>query len=172
MFPLLPHDRCLTHMSSFKQTGQYADWDDFHSDMLLVRDNCHLYNPPGHEVRRDCDEVFAFYHMEYEKTLERWQKVNVMAYLRCTGTGPGQVQGTGPSQQKTRRSPRVTSSTPARGVERPPVSRWGWGYPCLVFVRGEGGGIPGYPLEGTWDQRLGYPPPPPVNRQTGSVWIF
>ena len=57
------------------QSGQYADWEDFHSDMLLVRDNCHLYNPPGHKVRRDCDEVFAFYHMEYEKTLERWQKV-------------------------------------------------------------------------------------------------
>ena len=61
-----------------EQSGQYVDWDDFHSDMLLVRDNCHLYNPPGHEVRRDCDEVFAFYHMEYEKTLEKWQKVNTV----------------------------------------------------------------------------------------------
>ena len=58
------------------QSGQYAEWEEYHSDMLLVRNNCHLYNPPGHEVRRDCDEVFAFYHMEYEKTLEKWQKVN------------------------------------------------------------------------------------------------
>ncbi len=58
------------------QTSQYGGWDDFHSDMLLVRDNCKKYNPPGHVVTRDCEEVFAFYLHEYEKTLERWSKVS------------------------------------------------------------------------------------------------
>jgi hypothetical protein len=43
--------------------------------MLLVRDNCRLYNPPGSVVRRDCDEVFAYYMSEYERILEKWQKV-------------------------------------------------------------------------------------------------
>ncbi len=60
------------------QTGVYSDWDEFHGDMLLVRDNCHMYNPPGHEVRRDCDEVFGFYLTEYDKTLDRWQKVCIL----------------------------------------------------------------------------------------------
>ncbi len=44
--------------------------------MLLVRDNCNKYNPTGHIARKDCEEVFAFYIQEYEKTLERWQKVS------------------------------------------------------------------------------------------------
>lgn len=59
------------------ESGSYGDHEEFHSDMLLVRDNCRLYNPPGSVVRRDCDEVFAFYMSEYEKILERWQKVHV-----------------------------------------------------------------------------------------------
>ena len=55
--------------------NSYTHYEDFHSDMLLVRDNCRRYNPPGSVVRRDCDEVFAFYMSEYEKLLEKWQKV-------------------------------------------------------------------------------------------------
>ena len=55
--------------------NSYTHYEDFHSDMLLVRDNCRTYNPPGSVVRRDCDEVFAFYMSEYEKLLEKWQKV-------------------------------------------------------------------------------------------------
>ncbi|XP_071165811.1 BRCA2-interacting transcriptional repressor EMSY-like isoform X1 [Mytilus edulis] len=57
------------------EMGSCNDYEDFHSDMLLVRDNCRTYNPPGSVVRRDCDEVFAFYMSEYEKLLEKWQKV-------------------------------------------------------------------------------------------------
>jgi hypothetical protein len=57
------------------QMNSYTHYEDFHSDMLLVRDNCRTYNPPGSVVRRDCDEVFAFYMSEYEKLLEKWQKV-------------------------------------------------------------------------------------------------
>lgn len=59
----------------YKQGVSYSDYEDFHSDMLLVRDNCRLYNPPGSVVRRDCDEVFAYYMSEYERILEKWQKV-------------------------------------------------------------------------------------------------
>lgn len=55
----------------------YSDYEDFHSDMLLVRDNCRLYNPPGSVVRRDCDEVFAYYMSEYERILEKWQKAHI-----------------------------------------------------------------------------------------------
>lgn len=47
------------------ETAQYTKWDDFNSDMLLVRDNCHAYNPQDHPVRRDCDQVFEFYSREY-----------------------------------------------------------------------------------------------------------
>ncbi|XP_048746376.2 BRCA2-interacting transcriptional repressor EMSY-like [Ostrea edulis] len=55
----------------------YPDYEDFHSDMLLVRDNCRLYNPPGSVVRGDCDEVFAYYMSEYERILEKWQKAHI-----------------------------------------------------------------------------------------------
>ena len=51
--------------------------EDFHADMLLVRDNCHRYNPPGTDVRRDCDEVFNFYAQEYERTLVHWHHVSI-----------------------------------------------------------------------------------------------
>lgn len=65
----------------FLQLGSYGDHEEFHSDMLLVRDNCRLYNPPGSTVRRDCDEVYAFYMSEYEKILEKWQKVSLKQNL-------------------------------------------------------------------------------------------
>jgi len=35
--------------------------------MLLVRENCRLYNAPGTQVRHDCDVVFKFYLDESEK---------------------------------------------------------------------------------------------------------
>ncbi|XP_013393240.1 BRCA2-interacting transcriptional repressor EMSY [Lingula anatina] len=56
------------------EVGMYANFSELNDDMLLVRDNCYSYNPPGHDARRDCDEVFAFYQMEYEKTVEKWNK--------------------------------------------------------------------------------------------------
>ncbi|XP_062578349.1 BRCA2-interacting transcriptional repressor EMSY-like [Saccostrea cucullata] len=59
------------------ETHTYSDYEDFHSDMLLVRDNCRVYNPPGSVVRRDCDEVFAYYMSEYERILEKWQKAHI-----------------------------------------------------------------------------------------------
>ncbi|CAG2251966.1 unnamed protein product [Mytilus edulis] len=66
--------KLLQHYKELEM-GSCNDYEDFHSDMLLVRDNCRTYNPPGSVVRRDCDEVFAFYMSEYEKLLEKWQKV-------------------------------------------------------------------------------------------------
>ena len=59
----------------FSKGGKYRDFDDFHSDMLLVRENCCLYNPEQSAVRKDCDEVFAYYQQEYDKLIEKWQKV-------------------------------------------------------------------------------------------------
>ncbi|XP_070538400.1 BRCA2-interacting transcriptional repressor EMSY-like [Ptychodera flava] len=58
------------------ETGMYRDFNDFNTDMLLVRTNCMKYNPPGHEARKDCDEVFQFYTMEYSKMIDKWQKIH------------------------------------------------------------------------------------------------
>ncbi|XP_077987831.1 BRCA2-interacting transcriptional repressor EMSY-like [Glandiceps talaboti] len=58
------------------ETGLYGDFNDFHNDMLLVRTNCLKYNPPGHEARKDCEEVFQFYTVEFNKMIEKWQKVH------------------------------------------------------------------------------------------------
>jgi len=55
----------------------YSDWEEFHDDMMLVRDNCLLYNQDGSVVRRDCEDVFQYYLVEYEKALERWRKFQV-----------------------------------------------------------------------------------------------
>ena len=57
------------------QCGRYENWSDFHDDMMLVKDNCILYNPEGSTVRHDCDEVFSYFDVEYQKTLDRWHKV-------------------------------------------------------------------------------------------------
>lgn len=59
------------------ETGKYPEFDDFHSDMMLVKDNCYLYNPEQSLVRKDCDEVFQFYIAEYEKLMEKWQKTHI-----------------------------------------------------------------------------------------------
>ncbi|XP_064639042.1 BRCA2-interacting transcriptional repressor EMSY-like isoform X2 [Lineus longissimus] len=60
------------------ETGQYSTIEDFHHDMVLIRDNCYLYNPPDHEVRRDCDDVYRFYIPEYERMVDRLRKEPAM----------------------------------------------------------------------------------------------
>ncbi|KAH3805994.1 BRCA2-interacting transcriptional repressor EMSY-like isoform X5 [Dreissena polymorpha] len=59
------------------ETGKYVDFDDFHADMLLVKENCYLYNPELSQVRRDCDEVFTFYTAEYQRLMDKWQKTHI-----------------------------------------------------------------------------------------------
>ncbi|RUS70094.1 hypothetical protein EGW08_022143 [Elysia chlorotica] len=49
------------------ESGQYLCFEEFQSDMDLIRSNCYLYNSEGTKVRRDCDEVMAFYHNELLK---------------------------------------------------------------------------------------------------------
>ena len=49
----------------------YSDWSNFHTDMLLVKDNCHLYNATGTQVRHDCDLVFNFYEQELSKNVNK-----------------------------------------------------------------------------------------------------
>ncbi|XP_022098664.1 BRCA2-interacting transcriptional repressor EMSY-like isoform X2 [Acanthaster planci] len=58
------------------ENGRYDNFADFHNDMMLVHNNCVQYNPPGHEIRRDCEEVFQFYTAEYKKLIERWEKLS------------------------------------------------------------------------------------------------
>ncbi|KAJ8031023.1 BRCA2-interacting transcriptional repressor EMSY [Holothuria leucospilota] len=57
------------------ENGSYQGFTDFHQDMIMVRKNCLKFNPPGHKARRDCDEVYQFYQEEYNKTIDRWGKV-------------------------------------------------------------------------------------------------
>ncbi|XP_033118253.1 BRCA2-interacting transcriptional repressor EMSY-like [Anneissia japonica] len=61
------------------ESQAYDDFIGFHNDMLQVRINCSLYNPPEHQVRLDCEEVFQFYLAEYAKVIERWQKMQLTA---------------------------------------------------------------------------------------------
>ncbi|XP_035693487.1 SWR1 complex bromodomain subunit bdf1-like [Branchiostoma floridae] len=58
--------------------GQYNSMEEFHSDMQLIKSNCFQYNPPGHEARRDCEEVFNFYLHEYGKLMEKCKTVVVV----------------------------------------------------------------------------------------------
>lgn len=51
--------------------SQYGQFDDFHADMLLVRSNCFLYNPPNTRVCRDCVQVFNFYQQEIDRLLDK-----------------------------------------------------------------------------------------------------
>ncbi len=44
--------------------------------MMLIQDNCHTYNPPGNQVRADCDQVFQYYYQDYDKTVDKWHKVS------------------------------------------------------------------------------------------------
>lgn len=59
----------------FLQAGQYPDWGCFHEDMMLVKHNCHIYNPPHDPIRKDCDQVFQYYMEEFERIQERWPQV-------------------------------------------------------------------------------------------------
>lgn len=73
---------CRKHYIDFVlQSGKYVDFEEFHADMILVKDNCHLYNPEQSVVRKDCDEVFQFYNSEYEKLVDKWQKVKILQFL-------------------------------------------------------------------------------------------
>ncbi|WAR28157.1 EMSY-like protein [Mya arenaria] len=56
------------------ETGGYGGFEEFHCEMMLVKENCYLYNPEQSVVRRDCDEVFNYYVHEYNKLMEKWQK--------------------------------------------------------------------------------------------------
>ena len=66
---------------SVLQSSRYRDFDDFHVDMMLVKENCCLYNPEQSAVRKDCDEVFAYYQQEYDKLMDKWQKVGLFLTL-------------------------------------------------------------------------------------------
>ncbi|CAM1332319.1 Uncharacterised protein r2_g4138 [Pycnogonum litorale] len=61
------------------ETGQYQNVNEFHKDMLLVKNNCEIYNPPEHRARIDCKEVFNFYFTEFEKLTEKWQRSHIMS---------------------------------------------------------------------------------------------
>ncbi|XP_060078730.1 BRCA2-interacting transcriptional repressor EMSY-like [Ylistrum balloti] len=76
-YTIIKHPMDFGTIKKKLEANTYLDQEDFHTDMLLVRDNCRTYNPPGSTVRRDCDEVFAFYMSEYEKLLDKWQKAQV-----------------------------------------------------------------------------------------------
>jgi hypothetical protein len=56
------------------ETGVYSDWSAFHVDMLLVRDNCRLYNAAGTQVRHDCELVFNFYLQEVNRMSTKFQQ--------------------------------------------------------------------------------------------------
>ena len=75
---------------SILQSSRYRDFDDFHVDMMLVKENCCLYNPEQSAVRKDCDEVFAYYQQEYDKLMDKWQKVGLFITL-CILETPKQV---------------------------------------------------------------------------------
>lgn len=76
-YTIIKHPMDFGTIKKKLEANTYLDQEDFHTDMLLVRDNCRTYNPPGSTVRRDCDEVFAFYMSEYEKLLDKWQKAQI-----------------------------------------------------------------------------------------------
>uniref|UniRef100_A0A6P8HNP5 BRCA2-interacting transcriptional repressor EMSY-like n=1 Tax=Actinia tenebrosa TaxID=6105 RepID=A0A6P8HNP5_ACTTE len=59
------------------EAGLYKDYTEFYDDMILTKTNCFKYNPPGHDIRKDCEEVFHYFETEYEKMLERWEKCHV-----------------------------------------------------------------------------------------------
>ncbi|GAB6019859.1 hypothetical protein CHUAL_001398 [Chamberlinius hualienensis] len=64
------------------ETQFYEEISEFHRDMILVKHNCELYNPPDHEARLDCDEVFCFYQQEYDRLTEKWLKTHLMSPQR------------------------------------------------------------------------------------------
>ncbi len=43
--------------------------------MVLIRDNCFLYNPVGDRIRKDCQHMFDHYIQLYEKLTGKVHKV-------------------------------------------------------------------------------------------------
>lgn len=43
--------------------------------MTQVYTNCCLYNPPEHNVRRDCELVFVQFRQDYVKLVDKLQQV-------------------------------------------------------------------------------------------------
>ncbi|XP_064641730.1 uncharacterized protein LOC135496370 [Lineus longissimus] len=77
-FDLIQHPMDFSTIQGKIKSGQ-----DFHTDMLLVRDNCVNYNrDPASQIRADCDTVFGFYTVEYDKLKSRKP-----AKKKATGTG-------------------------------------------------------------------------------------
>ncbi|XP_062521203.1 uncharacterized protein LOC134196151 isoform X2 [Corticium candelabrum] len=68
------HPMDFTTIKKKLEAGLYSHYSQWNADMQLVQQNCYTYNPPGHIVRIDCDEVFRFYNAAYEKLVERWQR--------------------------------------------------------------------------------------------------
>lgn len=63
---------------------QYCSWSEFDNDMMLVRENCRLYNAPGTQVRHDCDVVFKFYLDESQKVLPQvCQRIGLQLSFVC-----------------------------------------------------------------------------------------
>lgn len=59
------------------EDGEYESYPNFYDDMMLIKNNCYIYNPEGHVTRKDCDDVFSFFEVEYRKLLDRWEKHHV-----------------------------------------------------------------------------------------------
>ncbi|XP_064637469.1 uncharacterized protein LOC135493817 [Lineus longissimus] len=82
-FNLIQHPMDFSTIKGKIKSGQYKDIENFHTDMLLVRDNCVKYNrDPASQIRVDCDTVFGFYTVEYDKLKSRKP-----AKKKATGTG-------------------------------------------------------------------------------------
>lgn len=73
-YDIIHHPMDFSKIKHNLKIGAYDDWSRFHSDMLLIRDNCYLYNAVDSEVRQDCDLVFNFYLQEYNKTILIWKQ--------------------------------------------------------------------------------------------------
>ncbi|KAL8625509.1 hypothetical protein ACOMHN_014598 [Nucella lapillus] len=53
------------------ESGVYGQFEEFHADMQLVRDNCFVYNAANTRVYQDCTQVFRFYQQEIDRLLEK-----------------------------------------------------------------------------------------------------
>jgi len=51
--------------------------------MMLIYSNCCVYNPPEHNVRRDCELVFVYFRQEYEKLVNKLHQ-QVSFYLQLS----------------------------------------------------------------------------------------
>ncbi len=65
----------LTLIIFLTQNGDYESLKQFDRDMVLIRDNCFLYNPVGDRIRKDCQHMFDHYVQQYEKLTGKVHKV-------------------------------------------------------------------------------------------------